>query len=286
MIRFLLLFPLLLFAVPWVPTREPIDPHISGDTFRAHSDFAYDELDRSFNPESIPPKATIFTTGDFLDEFFEKVHPRIQVEYILVVHNTDRAIPGRCRVWLDDPKLLALFSQNLDGTLHPKLHPLPIGLENRQWNRQNWETLKATREKNLPKTHLVYCNFAKATFPEERELILRLVGYKPYSYTCQRKPYPQFTADLASSKFVLSPRGNGLDTHRLWETLLAGSYPIVKSSPIDALYEGLPVVVVKRWEEVTEEFLEKKFEELSQRTDYDWEKLSINYYLKQIDSYK
>ncbi len=286
MLRFLLLFPLLLFAVPWIPGREPIDPFISGDTFRAHADFVYDELDRSIEPETVPPKSTIFTNGDFLDEFFEQVHPRIGAEYILIVHNTDRPIPGHHRDRLDDPKILALFTQNLDTTAHPKAHPLPIGLENRHWNRLNRETLQEFKAKQLEKTHFLYCNFAKETYPAERELVMKLCGYKPYTYTCRRKPYRLFVEDVAKSKFVLAPRGNGLDTHRLWEALYAGSYPIVKSSPIDSLYEGLPVVVVKEWEEATQEFLRKKYEELSGRNDYKWEKLTIDYYLNQINEYK
>lgn len=285
MIRFLLLFPILLFSLPWTANRGPIDPYISGDTFRSHADFVYDEISRSLNPKNVGPNAILFTNGDFLDEFFREVHPHIESNYILIVHNTDRSIPGIHRERLDDPHLLAMFAQNIDCS-HPKLHPLPIGVENRQWNAQNKETLERVKARKLPKTQLLYCNFARATYPEERDLVDSLFGDKPYTLKQNRKPYLFFVQDLARSKFVLAPRGNGLDTHRLWETLYVGSYPIVKSSPLDPLYTNLPVIVVDRWEDLDEQFLREKYEELSARTDYEWERLTIDFYLDQMRAYQ
>ncbi|NBO25041.1 MAG: hypothetical protein EBU93_07420 [Chlamydiae bacterium] len=56
--------------------------------------------------------------------------------------------------------------------------------------------------------------------------------------------------------FSISPHGNGLDCHRTWEDLILGCIVIVKTSPLDFLYEGLPVVIVKDWSEITEQNLE------------------------------
>lgn len=286
MIRFFILFPLLLLAAPWIPRREPIDPFISGDTFRSHCDFAYDEISKSLNPAAVPEKSTIFINGDILGEFLEQVHPKIPHPYILIVHNTDHAIPGPYRAYLDDPKILALFTQNPDCTDHPKLFPLPIGIENRQWNPRNREAIQEIKNLGLEKTHLLYCNFNPNTFPSERNEVLNRFAHAPFTYTATRKNYHEFVRDLVTTRFILSPRGNGLDCHRTWETLYAGSYPIVKTSPLDPLFEGLPVLIVQSWEELTEEFLQEKFKEMSQRTDYNWEKLYINYYLKQINEFK
>ncbi len=281
-----LLTPLILFAAPWVARREPIDPFLSGDTFRAHCDFAYDEISKSLQPETVPANSTIFVNGDILGEFLELVHPKILTSYILVVHNTDRMIPGRYKSYLDDPKILALFTQNPDETVHPKLRPLPIGIENRQWNPRNRELLQAIRNLGGEKSFLLYSNFNKDTFPSERGEVLNRFASAPFAYTSLRKPYPEFVRDLAFSKFVLSPRGNGLDCHRTWEALYAGAYPVVRSSPLDPLFERLPVLIVQNWEEVTESFLQQKFEEFTQRNDWEWKKLYIEYYLQQIQAEK
>ncbi len=57
--------------------------------------------------------------------------------------------------------------------------------------------------------------------------------------------------------FVISPHGNGVDCHRTWEALALGCVPIVRTSPLDALYEGLPVLIVSNWCEVTADFLRR-----------------------------
>jgi hypothetical protein len=44
--------------------------------------------------------------------------------------------------------------------------------------------------------------------------------------------------------FEICPRGNGLDCHRTWEALLLRSIPIVRTSTLDPLYEGFPVVII------------------------------------------
>jgi hypothetical protein len=55
----------------------------------------------------------------------------------------------------------------------------------------------------------------------------------------------------------VSPHGNGLDCHRTWESLALGNIVIVKRSPLDPLYEGLPVVIVDDWREITAERLDE-----------------------------
>jgi len=51
-------------------------------------------------------------------------------------------------------------------------------------------------------------------------------------------------------KYGISPHGNGLDCHRTWEMLYFGMIPVVKTSSLDVLYDGLPVVILERWEQL------------------------------------
>ena len=52
-------------------------------------------------------------------------------------------------------------------------------------------------------------------------------------------------------KFVACPRGNGIDTHRFWETLYRGSVPIVIASKWSnsLKYLDLPLIEVSNWAE-------------------------------------
>lgn len=280
-----LIFPLLLLSYPYAPPdRTPIWPYLSGDTFRAHCNHAFDELNLRFIGHQVKPGDKVFVSGDKLGDFFLKHHPTISSKYILVSHNSDASIPGPYAHYLDDDKIIIWFGQNLDRT-HPKLRPLPIALENRNWKPQNVEVIERVKAKNLPKIHLLYCNFSTTSYLPERPIVHDLLAHAPFSYLQTRKNYEPYIEDLASSQFVLSPRGNGLDTHRVWEALYVGSYPIVKTSPLDELYSHFPVVIVHEWKEITEEFLHAKYEELN-RTNFDFNKLFSGFWFTWIDSYK
>jgi len=52
---------------------------------------------------------------------------------------------------------------------------------------------------------------------------------------------------LANAKYVICPRGNGLDTHRFWEALYNRAIPVVIKE--DALFSAgeVPCLVLDRW---------------------------------------
>ena len=85
--------------------------------------------------------------------------------------------------------------------------------------------------------------------------------------------------------FVISPHGNGLDCHRTWEALSLGCIPIVKSSGIDSLYDGLPVLIVNKWSDINEELLKTTI--LENRFSLECqEKILLSYWKDKINSYK
>ena len=88
---------------------------------------------------------------------------------------------------------------------------------------------------------------------------------------------------LGKHRFVLSPRGNGLDAHRTWEALLVGAIPVVRSSALNPLYEGLPVLVVREWSHVTPELLKGYLANHSVRQPYyQYERLFADYWIGSI----
>ena len=84
--------------------------------------------------------------------------------------------------------------------------------------------------------------------------------------------------------FVLSPFGRGRDCYRTWEAILMGAIPIVKTSPLDAAFEGFPVVLVENWSEVTAQNLVR----WQSQHALDWKdgevdrRLTLSYWLDQI----
>lgn len=93
-----------------------------------------------------------------------------------------------------------------------------------------------------------------------------------------KKPVPRkiLWNCMRSYKFIISPHGNGLDCHRTYESIILGSVPIVKSSTLDGLYEGMPVLIINDWKDLTKEVLEKYI------YTGDLEKLKLNYWISLI----
>lgn len=276
-----------LFCVPAsARDRRPISPYITGDGFRAQCDFAFEKGRQDFDPTLVKEGNLIFVQSEYLERFFLKFHPKIKVRYALLTHNSDLAIPGKFVSYLLHPKIIAWFGQNVENYTHPKLHPIPIGLENRQYTGGDPRHITEARKKlqHTPKTMLLYNNFSLHTFPTERTLVNEIFKDKPFCITSSRKPYPDYLMDLAQAKFVLCPRGNGLDCHRTWEALYMGAIPVVKTSASDSLFEGLPVLIVNKWEEVTEELLHIKYEELTSKS-YQLDRLTLDFWQRFIDSH-
>ena len=268
--------------------RRSSAPYISGDSFRAGCDFAFDELNDRVDFSKMQKGSTIFVNADILKRFFSEIHPNIPYPYILVTHNSDHPIPGRFLPHLDDDKIIAWFGQNVSVfTRHPKLHPIPIGIANRRWGHGNIDTFQRMQKdcSSLPKSILLYGNFSSTTH-SERGPMVDLFRNKPYCHfeSCF-KNHEGYLTDLARSQFVLSPRGNGLDCHRTWESLLMGSIPIVRESSLDPMYENLPVLIIKDWNEITEDLLKTKYEEMTSK-NYQMDNIYINYWIDLINSFK
>jgi hypothetical protein len=88
---------------------------------------------------------------------------------------------------------------------------------------------------------------------EERwRALAALRGCDHVDFLLKRVPQEEIWRLYSRYPFVLSARGNGLDCHRTWELLLLGSIVITRTSPLDSLFEGLPVAIVNDWTAVRE----------------------------------
>ena len=274
-------------SIAYGTTRDSSDPFISGDSFRTYCDFTFDELNTSIDFKVFEYGSTVFVKTDMLDKFLKKIHPQIPNPYIIVSHNSDASCPGKFFSYLDDPKIIGWFGQNLENCSHPKIHPIPIGLANRCWEHGNIDIVANVQKMKpyIEKDIFLYLNISTSTYPTERNIVAKTFSSKSFCYNATQKPFQSYLEDLARSKFVLSPRGNGLDCHRTWEALLMGAIPIVKTSSLDPLFENLPVLIVKDWSEINETFLHQSYKKM-QSVEYHFEKLFIDYWLNLIDSYK
>ena len=94
-----------------------------------------------------------------------------------------------------------------------------------------------------------------------------------------------FLQQVRKQSYVLCPEGNGVDTHRIWETLYLGGIPIVlNSNVLNPLLTDLPVLMIRDWKEIYDKkFLETKWYEM-QTKKYNFEKLKASFWIKSFCS--
>jgi hypothetical protein len=87
-----------------------------------------------------------------------------------------------------------------------------------------------------------------------------------------------FIIDIVKSKFVISPEGNGIDTHRAWEAFYFKSIPVIEDNEkIKFKYYDLPVIFTNDYSDITKEYLLQKYEEMKTQV-FDFSPLFVSNY--------
>eukprot|EP00667_Euglena_gracilis_P013038 EG_transcript_13432 len=245
-----------------VSHSKPAYPLVSGDGFKFVADVQCDTKpnqrdDCNFDPAVLRNRSLIFVNTHDVPRLVAKL-PQIKVHFFMITHNRDRAIPGpQGRALLESPYLLKWFGKNIEAP-HPKLVPIPIGIENRWYKngRRPEKYIDAAIElQNVTAERVLLASFkVKAQYRARIEALAAMRRNGLVARPQKAASHVAFLELIRRHRFVLSPPGNGFTCHRTWETLYMGRTPIVLSSAMDPVYANLPVIVVKRWDEVTPAF--------------------------------
>jgi hypothetical protein len=253
-------------------TAASSDPHpgsypfVSGDTFRSLAQHAYDEKTKC-TAEEIKESDIVFVKTDLIREFFRNIHPYIKAHYKLITHNSDRTIEKEDLAFIDE-KIIRWFAHNALVS-HPKLTPIPIGLENVSYHE--WgdiEIIQQIRKTSTTKTNRILFGFTVGTNPAGRAPVLNALRATAAADEIKDRLNPKrYFEKLKTYKFVAAPAGNGPDTHRVWEALLFGVIPVVQRSPMYEYFQkiGLPVLMIDDWNELkqmSERELEAAYEKI------------------------
>ena len=214
----------------------------------------------------------IFVNTWTLDKFFNIIFPLLTGQYTFISHNSDLGFAERHIPFIESDKVIKWFSQNVYID-HVKLISLPIGLGNQQYPHGDLNLIKNIIDENLNKELLIFKNFDCSTNYGERNIIDQITSRNNIPMWPHHSQEEYFKR-LAQSVFVISPPGNGVDCHRIWECLYFKAIPIVKRHICFNQYTELPILFIDDWNTVTEDFLRtnlKKFkdEQIQQlRLDY------------------
>jgi hypothetical protein len=224
-------------------------PYLSGDAFSLLADYRYNApkcWSNVYASEKINKARTVFVPSHFLEDFLERYESSFACK-TLILGNSDRNFRTSD---LDLPAgIIKCYVQNLDFHMD-RFEILPIGLENRRLGKNGTTRFYKDVTPWNEKLNLLLIGPFSMTHPE-REVFTAFQSHQgPWIVENDSMDFKSFSHLAEKYKFVACPQGNGIDTHRFWETLYRGSIPVVLQSnwsgKIKAL--GIPVIELTSWD--------------------------------------
>lgn len=251
----------------------------------------------------------IFIKTDLISQYIDKLLNHSCKFILITASNDDHCVPymnfppdedvqKKTDELLNSNNLYFWYSKNV-GIIHSKLKPLPLGPK---WQWRTTRFFGESKKKHLEiyhntdpnlfytgnKPNLLYFHFNNTSnnpFYKEHTGIRHKCRYELRKNGFQDSggnEFEDYMEKLKTYKFAVSPPGRGIQTHRFYESLMVGTIPIIIHAPTDSISDDLPVLFVNHWSEITPSFLDKKYKEITSKTDYKFEKLYESYWKNQI----
>ena len=170
-----------------------------------------------------------------------------------------------------------LYSVNCEAANDVRVFPIPLGVTDTSWCPLigDLDIIIGFNRKPKDYINLAYINFntdRRDMGLECRLKIKELFSDKDWvtegKFQRDIEGHREFIRNIYNHKFVFCPRGNGVDTHRLWMALYLKS---------------VPIVFIDNWEEVNQEMLDKKWDEIH-KNKYDFSVLKMSFWDKMFSS--
>jgi hypothetical protein len=241
----------------------------------------YNKLFNNFDLNKLKEYNVVYLHTMYKNQFFELIKD-LDHKFIVVTHNSDININN-----IDNlPKnVIKWYSQNVNCK-DDRLYSLPIGLENSKWFPHLQKQKKLSNKVNETKKikNLVYINHNINTNLQKRIEPYNLLGGKSFvtaEMGSNGQNFDHYVDQIYNHKFVICPEGNGIDTHRKWETLYLNTIPIEKININSSFYEDLPICLVNDWNEINEDFLNREYDRIM-NTKWNLDKLDMFYWINEI----
>ena len=224
----------------------------------------------------------VYTNTESLSFLFEDLKQAKNLKnLILITHESD--IPVTEKLYLSKPDCISkwfginIFYEN------ENLIPIPIGIPGKF---TNFHEKSYDVESNLidDKNNKIYINFRDNTNNKERSGLKSYFEKKDWAIVESGQiNTDEYQGNLRKYTFNLCPIGNGFDTYRIWETLVAGSIPVTKKHIAFKSFEKFPIIFLDELKVDNINILIKLSRDLIKRKlDF----LDINYWEKMITSLK
>jgi hypothetical protein len=241
----------------------------------------------------------LFRSGEFRGERYKSLLSRIseaQGKCVIVGHSDIPTLKKHI-VLLKRLGIKSVFGTN-SVTWKDFSRSLPLGLTNFTTESElhpifgNIEHFKFANSSDycLDFRPKILANFSVQNNYSERKGLLNTLSLLSYSYDLVLES-PEINPNgrisylrkLREVPMVVCPEGNGVDTHRLWETLYMGGVPIVVNNPLlNSLFDCLPVIRLDSWSHLKDvDYIESQWNSI-RSTEWNPNILSVSYWTKEI----
>jgi hypothetical protein len=203
---------------------------------------------------NIKNESIIFVKPNFLDMFLKYIFPKIKKRIYLYTGASDYSIDEKYMKYVKNSRIIKWLGHNI-VLQHDKIVKIPIGFSNICVFREELLDKLSERKLNIcDKECKLFISYMEETNSKRKNLV---EGFENKNWVVIGKKcaFETYMEKLNKYRFILCPRGNGLDTYRFWETVFMGSIPIVESSNLDDLYSTVNCIIVNSFNDINEELL-------------------------------
>jgi len=260
------------------------DPYLSGDSLSAICDAAFGENIQVIGPArmKLTDAKSIFCESKNLEELLVEFGSKLNAK-VIFVGNGDEEFHDLPYTW--PRNLKKIYLQNSFISDSKRIFTLPIGIENKRLGNSKLQLLKSVSH-NYANKKILFGPFGQTHNSRENLYnIFTADGYQEHwHYEINRLPKHKYRKLLKNFACVACPRGNGVDTHRLWETIYLGRYPIIENNPwADSLsYLKTPLIQINEWSK--EEVLSLNLSSVQKFSPQKIESIWIPYWIKLLKS--
>ncbi len=168
----------------------------------------------------------IFTNSYLVKPLFKRLYSSNFKNIKIITTQTDHPI-GKQIYSLKPDCVSEWYSTNVNYS-HNALKPIPLGLANYYSPKNLFKDNYSKFTGEVEKVNKLYLNFEVNTNYFHRNKLKNKLKNKDFVISDNiNSNIETYLEKLSKYEFILCPWGNGLDTHRIWETIYAGSIPII-----------------------------------------------------------
>ena len=197
----------------------------------------------------------IFCNTDTLINLFKILKKTTGLNNIKLITNQTDTMITEYYYRQKPPCISEWYAINADYDAHD-LIPIPYGIANKYSPKNLLVNDFKSNTSEILYENMMYVNFVKNTNFKERESLYDYFSNKDWALVEEPNlELSDYKQRLSKYKFVLCPWGNGVDTHRIWETLYSGNIPVTKKHHTFSTSAELPILFVESYSDINLELL-------------------------------